>query len=94
MPGPYDYINKGIPAPGMMRSESTENEMARRDLGSAPPVTILGDLIGRFNPANAQANALVDAIRAYAIQRMIASGGRPVDNMGRKSTYGTEEGAK
>ena len=91
MPGPYDYLRTGLDPSGMMRSESTGNELARRELGSAPPVTVMGDLLGRFSGPTAQSNALVEAIREYAIRRMIETGGAPVDTMGRKSTYGRTE---
>lgn len=87
MAGPYDYMNRGI-QPTQVRSESTENEMSRRQLPANPPVTILGDLIGRFDPSVGQSNALVDAIRRRLLMKMIETGSSAVDNYGSKQTYG------
>lgn len=89
--GPYDY-NRGI-EPSQLRSESTENEIARRQLMHNPPVTILQDAIGRGmaamgNPATNNNNAVIDAIRQQALQRMMQTGGPAVDTWGYQSTYG------
>ena len=36
---------------------------ARRTLSSEPPVTVMEDIVGRFNEAKGQSNAFRDAIR-------------------------------
>ncbi len=76
-----------------MRSESTQNELARRELQRTPPVTIMQDAIARARAAMGNAapnnyNSFVDAIRAGAMQKMLETGGPAVDNRGYTSTYG------
>lgn len=79
--------------PAPMRSESTQNELARRELQRTPPVTIMQDFIGRAqaamgNPAGNNYNSLIDAIRGGALQKMLETGGPAVDNRGYTATYG------
>lgn len=62
---------------GKMRSESTEHEKARRTIQHTPPVTVLEDVIGRFDKSKGHNNALRDAIRRKAFDDMEAAGGRP-----------------
>ncbi|MGE0677752.1 hypothetical protein [Pseudolabrys sp.] len=56
------------------RSESTSHERARRELRRTPPVTIMEDLIGRYDKAKGSDNATRDAIRERAIDEMRAAG--------------------
>lgn len=87
MAGPYNYLDRGID-PTQMRSESTENELMRRQLPMYPPVTVLGDLIGRFNEPTAQYNALLEAVRARLLQKMTQTGAPATDNFGASQNYG------
>lgn len=66
-------------SPNKMRSESTQNELARRELQNTPPVSVLQDLLARFqaaggDPAGNQYNSLIDAIRERAADEMKRSG--------------------
>lgn len=72
--GPYSWIYRGVPSDGQIRSESTENALASRDLARTPPVTVFGDFLGGFSQQRAEQNALIDAIRAYALKRKIQTG--------------------
>jgi hypothetical protein len=60
--------------PGEMRSEATEHERASRTLKKNPPTTVLQDVVGRFHEPQGQVNALRDAIRGDAEDRMRSTG--------------------
>jgi len=69
-----------------LRSEFTEAEKARRTLRRTPPVTIMEDMVGRFNEAKGQSNALRDAVRQKAADDVKASG-YEIHNQGFEKGY-------
>lgn len=77
MPNPPDYGYGNLAdraEQGKLRSESTVHEIARRDMQRTPPVSIAEDVVGAFNQAKGRDNALRDAIRRRAAERMRAAG--------------------
>ncbi len=59
---------------GLLRSESLRNYEAQRTLRQSPPVTVAEDFIGNFSKSKAQDNAVRDAIRAGAIDKLNSTG--------------------
>lgn len=83
--------------PGLLgstvRSESTENETARRQLAGNQPVSIMGDMIGRMSPEAGANNEMREAMRMKIIQALMQTGGPALDNYGAAQTYGSYYGS-